>query len=270
MKAFFCILFCFISPFVSAQQDIKIFAENKKQGYVLYANNNAFCPETISLDLNLTNLSFSKDQQKIFIIPAKTYKFRLGELDIIDPGGKYEYSFRYNYNFGDINLKNYDTSYIYDLPYQKGKRFLVIQGYNGNFSHQNENALDFKMPEGTEILAARDGIVIKVVQNNTESCPIEECKKFGNYITIYQNDGTFSDYGHIKYNGSKVMVGDNIKKGDLVGYSGNTGWSTVPHLHFACSLPGLEKRQTIITRFKIDNGIKSDYLKEKETYLKDY
>jgi len=97
------------------------------------------------------------------------------------------------------------------------------------------------MPENTDVLAARDGIVIQVVQNNTEGCPKEECKKFGNYILVYHPDGTFAEYVHIKFNGSKVKEGDSIKKGDIIGYSGNTGWSAGPHLHFDCFLPGIKK-----------------------------
>lgn len=69
---------------------------------------------------------------------------------------------------GDITIKNYDSTYQYDLPFQKGKAFLMYQGYNGTFSNQNENSLDFVMPEGTEILASREGLVIDVLQSNNK------------------------------------------------------------------------------------------------------
>src|SRR5262249_35417178 len=151
----------------------------------------------------------------------------------------------------------------YDLPFQKGKNYLVFQGYNGSFSHKNENSIDFTMPEGSEILAARDGIVVKVVQNNTESCPGEECKKYNNMIFILHPDGTFADYAHIRYNGSKVKVGDSVKKRDVIAYSGNVGWSSGPHLHFGCFIPDFGKWITIPTKFRIDNGDKSAFLEEK-------
>lgn len=270
MKTLFTFLCCCICAIGYAQQDLKIFSEKKNNGYILYASNNAFCPVSVSLDLDLTNLSFKGGQQKVFVIPERANKWKLGELDVLFRNEMYRYSFRFHFNLGDINKVEYDTAYQYDLPYLKGERFRVFQGYNGALSHQNENALDFGMPEGTEIAAAREGIVIKVVENNTESCPQEECKKFNNYITVYHSDGTMAEYTHIKYNGSTVEVGDRIKKGDLIGYSGNTGWSSGPHLHFICFLPGLEKRRSIRTRFKIDDGSKAEYLEEKVIYLRDY
>ena len=50
---------------------------------------------------------------------------------------------------------NLDTV-VFDLPFENGQKFKISQGYNGAFSHQNENALDFDMPIGTKILAARE------------------------------------------------------------------------------------------------------------------
>ncbi len=74
-----------------------------------------------------------------------------------------KFSYKYKTALGDITIKKYDTSFAYDLPFQKGKLFRVYQGYNGVFSHQNEKAIDFTMPEGTEILAAREGMVVQIV-----------------------------------------------------------------------------------------------------------
>jgi murein DD-endopeptidase MepM/ murein hydrolase activator NlpD len=146
----------------------------------------------------------------------------------------------------------------------------LFQGYNGAFSHKNENSIDFTMPEGTEVLAARDGIVVKVVINNSESCPREDCKKFNNYVTVMHSDGTFASYVHIKYNGTKLNVGDTVKKGDLIAYSGNVGWSSGPHLHFVCFLGGFEKWNTLETKFKINKGDHAIFLTEGDTYLRDY
>jgi murein DD-endopeptidase MepM/ murein hydrolase activator NlpD len=127
------------------------------------------------------------------------------------------------------------------------------------------------MDEGTEVLAARDGVVVKVFQSNTESCLKEECKKFNNFILIYHSDGTIANYSHLLQNGSKVSAGDIVKKGDVIGLSGNTGFSSGPHLHFSCSLLlGVERIQTVRTKFRIGDGRKSEYLQEKRRYMKGY
>ena len=58
-----------------------------------------------------------------------------------------------------------DTSYVYTLPFDAGKSHLVVQGYFGSFSHKERAALDFKMKQGTKVLAARDGIVTRVKED---------------------------------------------------------------------------------------------------------
>ena len=160
--------------------------------------------------------------------------------------------------------------YSYSLPFQKGNSYTIHQGYNGNFSHQNENSLDFTMPIGTEILAAREGIVVKVIQNNNQNCPDKSCASYNNYILIYHNDGTFSNYVHLKQNGALVKEGDVVNQDDLIGYSGDTGWANGPHLHFMVFIQRLESRETLKTKFKINDGKTVQFLKEKTTYTKDY
>jgi hypothetical protein len=83
-------------------------------------------------------------------------------------------------------------------------------------------------------------------------------------------DGTFAYYAHIKFNGAKCTLGDSMKKGDIIAYSGNVGWSSAPHLHFTCFLGGFEKWQTIETKFRIDKGDQVAILVEGNNYVRDY
>ncbi|GLU55571.1 peptidase M23 [Dyadobacter frigoris] len=271
MKLFFILISNLLCFSAFAQQEIRVFFEKKNNGYILYADNNAFCPVTMSLDLNLVNFSFSKGEKKIFVIPQKTEKFLLGELDVIYPAMPNKFSYNYLFSLGNIYNIRYDEAYEYDLPFLKNKDYYLVQGYHGSFSHQNDNALDFIMAEGTEIAAVREGVVVKVVQSNTESCLREECKKMHNYILIYHSDGTIANYSHLMQNGSKVSAGDIVKKGQVIGLSGNTGFSSGPHLHLSCSLLlGIEKYQTVRTKFRIGDGNNSEYLQEKCLYMKGY
>ncbi|AEW01127.1 Peptidase M23 [Niastella koreensis GR20-10] len=271
MKVFFCSLFlCVNLVFSGMAQTTKVFYEKKEQEFVIYADNNELCPVSLIINLDLSNLAFSDKDKKVFVIPPKTERFRIGKLTPVNKNDGTKFSYNYKTALGDITVKKYDTSFVYDLPFQKGNLFRVHQGYNGIFSHQNEKAIDFTMPEGTEILAAREGRVVQIVQNNTESCPNEECKKYNNHIIIMHADGTFGCYAHIKYNGSKVKPGDYIQKGSVIGYSGNVGWSSGPHLHFACFLPAFDKWQTLETKFRIDNGENVVLLMEGKEYKRDY
>ena len=68
--------------------------------------------------------------------------------------------------------QNSDLSeHIYQLPFEKGKKVWVMQGYNGTFSHKNKYALDFRLRKGKKIYAARGGVVSKVVQHHNEGGP---------------------------------------------------------------------------------------------------
>ena len=256
--------------FAIKAQVIKVFGENKGQGFVIYAANQELYPVSMTLNLNLSNLSFSGPDKKLFVIPPKMERFRLGELTVETNDFPTRWSCNYTTAIGDVTLKKYDTAFIYDLPFGKGKSFQLFQGYNGTSSHLNENALDFPMPEGTEVLAAREGRVVQVIQNNTQSCPQEECKKYNNQILIMHADGSFACYAHIKYNGSNVKLGDLVKKGDVIAYSGNVGWSSGPHLHFACFLGGFGKWRTVETRFRFGKGDQVEMLIEGNEYVRDY
>ena len=185
-------------------------------------------------------------------------------------GLRYRFSYKYIVNYGDHYLSKYDENYCYDLPFRIKNRFLVSQGYNGAFSHQNINALDFKMSVGTEVTAIREGTVIKVVEKFNTNCYHKECQKANNLILIQHPDGTFAEYVHIKFNGSIVKTGSNVNKGQLIAYSGNVGWSTSPHLHLEVFKQKISRRETLKTMFRVGKGYKTKYLVQNKKYSRRY
>ena len=267
---FFNFILCINATFSTSAQSIQIFYEsNYHGGYILYAHSNEIYPVSIYLDLDLTNLKFSERNQKIFVIPARTGRLRIGEITAIN-NNPVRLSYKLRTTLGDVTQKKYDTSYIYDLPFKKGNSYKVIHGYSGILSLQNQDGVDFSMPEGTEIVAAREGLVIQIAEKNTQSCPQEECKNYNNYIIVMHSDKSFAYYGHIKYNGAKCKIGDKVKKGDVIAESGNVGWSSGPHLYFSCFLGDFEKWRTFKTKFKIENSDKGEMLQEGREYLRNY
>jgi len=146
----------------------------------------------------------------------------------------YSYKYRYRWIIGSKDSVHDDT-YIYRLPYQLGNSHLVTQGYNGKFTHfgQSQYAIDFAMDIGTKLYAARSGVVVRTKSDSNRVGTTEEFAKDGNFVTIEHDDRTFATYYHLKQNGVKVKVGERVSQGTFIGYSGNTGYSTGPHLHFA-------------------------------------
>lgn len=118
--------------------------------------------------------------------------------------------------------------YLITAPYQE---------YRGSYNH---GGVDIGTPMGTTIVAADSGTVIAV--NN--SCPHNWGKSYydgcgggyGNYVFIDHGNGKLTIYGHLT--NAIVSTGQHVSKGQTIGYSGSTGNSTGPHLHFECQYNG--------------------------------
>jgi murein DD-endopeptidase MepM/ murein hydrolase activator NlpD len=145
-----------------------------------------------------------------------------------------------------------DNSYIYSLPFAKGSKFLLIQAYNSSMSHKNEISLDFKMNKGSKICAARSGVVTALKEDSDEGGLKDDYLFKGNHIIITHNDGSQAMYWHLQKDGVLVNEGDTVKQGQLIGYSGNTGYTAFPHLHFQVQD---KNGNDIATRFITRKGV---------------
>ena len=158
-----------------------------------------------------------------------------------------------------------DTSFVYSLPYETNKSHLLVQGYFGKFSHKERAALDFKMKRGTNILAARDGVVTRVKEDGNKGGWNPKYRQYGNNIIIQHSDNSRSGYWHLQKNGALVNVGDTVKQGQVIGLSGKTGYTAFPHLHFIVWRSDSRGQwQQVATRFKTKKGIR--YLRAGKWY----
>lgn len=272
MKKLLLLYFSAIPLLLFSQQQIKtkFYIENKNREIHLFADNEEWAPVSSKFAFNLQNLSSSLANHQIIVIPAKTKKFPVAKLVPIKLKDATKFSYSNYFSIGNVLQEKYDKDYIYDLPFETGKTQLIYQGYHGKFSHTNEYALDFDLKIGDQIFAAREGIVVQVIDNFNQNCANSSCAKYNNKIIIMHNDGTFADYAHLKWNGSAVKEGDLVKKGQLIGYSGNTGFSNGPHLHFSVFINRIDGSRTFIpTKFRTLKK-EATILLEGKSYTKNY
>lgn len=125
----------------------------------------------------------------------------------------------------------------FDLPFDRRINWIVGQGVSGSYSHtgREEFSFDFAMPEGTPVLAARGGKVVRVVDGFTRCALPRERGDEANVVYVLHADGTFAHYVHLRP-GIPVKEGQSIGAHELIAYSGCTGYAAMPHLHFDVSI----------------------------------
>jgi len=118
----------------------------------------------------------------------------------------------------------------------------VDKDYSKNFTSDSEThvgmdrfAIDFLLPEGNNIYASASGVVIYAKDDSCQGGDDQRFEdfKFYNHIIIKHDNGEYTEYGHLQHRGIKKKVGDHVKEGEFIALSGNTGYSSEPHLHFA-------------------------------------
>ncbi len=142
-------------------------------------------------------------------------------------------SWRYYETIGDIRSANKDNSF--QIPFQPNFKAKICQSSDGaQTTHTGDrvNAIDFCAPEKTQIVAAKEGTVIEIVQNFTEGGKNPNLLGKENKIRILHDDGLMSTYVHIYTNSATVKVGDRVRKGQPIALVGNVGYSDGAHLHF--------------------------------------
>ncbi|HEV7214558.1 MAG TPA: M23 family metallopeptidase [Chloroflexota bacterium] len=141
----------------------------------------------------------------------------------------------------------------YLLPWQPGNYFELIQGNNSVADHQGIEAyaFDFPMAAGTLILAARTGTVSMMKDDSNIGGFNIAYAGDANYVVIDHGDGTQAFYLHLMYHGALARVGQHVQQGQPIALSGDTGWTSGPHLHFVVeqASPDHQLTQSLPIRF---------------------
>jgi murein DD-endopeptidase MepM/ murein hydrolase activator NlpD len=234
---------------------LKIIVEKEGEISRFFVKNLEETEITVTFEMDLINLEGSTNFPYTTTYPGKqtTEAFTLAP---IHPDQKWDYSYTSYYTMGSCQAVH-DDGYVYSLPYAPGSSYKVTQGHNGSYSHTGaeQYAIDWRMPVGTAVHAARSGIVAKVKDDSSKGGGDRKYEHCANYILIRHDDGTLANYAHLQKAGSLVVVGQTVEAGDLIGFSGSTGFSTGPHLHFAVfKTRDGRRRESIPVRFRTSSS----------------
>ena len=155
---------------------------------------------------------------------------------------------------GPLN-PDYDPEFVYLTPLEADQPMRVGQGFYGRFSHNqphSQYAIDIEMPIGTPLHAARAGVVMDLARYfHRSGQDLQRDGQRANFIRILHDDGTMAVYAHLDYDGIRVQTGQRVQRGQKIALSGNTGYSTGPHLHFAVQVN--QDMQLISIPFQMQN-----------------
>ena len=120
----------------------------------------------------------------------------------------------------------------YSLPYSYCSTARRCTAPSHFITPNSRFCLDFYLPQGTPILAARPGLVVEVKDKYNKACYKKSFMSKCNYVVIRHDNGDESDYAHLAYRSVRVNIGQRVRRGQIIGLSGQTGYATYPHLHF--------------------------------------
>ncbi|PJK03497.1 peptidase [Lysobacteraceae bacterium NML71-0210] len=147
----------------------------------------------------------------------------------------------------------HQTDYLYSYPLQLDD-IRISQLPRGAFSHhdaENLDAIDFAAPIGTPVIAARDGLVMQAEGHFSDHGGQRDAV---NLVRILHEDGSMAVYAHLQQRSLQVRAGQHVRRGQIIARSGNSGYSTAPHLHFVVQVNNGQQLQSVPFRMDSPKG----------------
>ena len=213
---------------------VRLRVENRGAAYQVWAENSLYGPAEVELRFKRSRNVRATPALPLRATIATRASSRIAQIVLEDEFAGGDYELELDALPGSPDARP-DLDFQYRVPFEYA-RVRVDQGPGGRFSHndaQNLHAVDFALPVGTPILAVRAGTVMQV-ESDFDKAGLNR-EKFGgraNFIRILHDDGGMAVYAHLQWDGVQVRVGQRVQQGQRIALSGNTGFTTGPHLHF--------------------------------------
>lgn len=220
---------------VAAPPAVTVTRRTVENSVELVATNGCFCPVEIAVRLvDPQNVGGPESTLARLVAPARRETV-LMTLTPAEPAQPFRFGFQYYAVLGEPEARH-DAQEPYRAPFALARSFKVTQAFPTRITHRDvasTYAVDIEMPVGTQVYAARNGTVIEVASQFFEGGADPENARNANIIRVLHPDGTMAIYAHLNWDSIRVKPGKVVRRGEYIADSGNTGFTTGPHLHFA-------------------------------------
>ena len=239
------------------EKRVRLRQEGHKTSPLYYVFNDYWGPVEIELSLSeAVNVLSEPPLPSRFVVPGQKEELLVG-LAPQDP----QQGFRFRLQLSAVPgppLDELAQDIVLRPPFADGKAYPVSQGFNGSKTHLEEDsiyAIDIAMPEGSPVHAVRDGVVMDVEEDfNAGGTDKEKYADKANHVRVLHEDGTMALYAHLQLASVIVRPGARVRAGQLLARSGNTGFSSGPHLHFAIQQNVGMKLVSLPFEFRLPGG----------------
>lgn len=224
-----------VKPLPASELPARISVRNRgtRNAPVLVAVNDYYGPVEVEISAEMLDHVRAVPALPVrVVVPARA---EVQAVALMPTGPRWGYSYRVRAILGDPGAEHRPDG-PYTPPFAPGQQFAVGQAFNGPFSHQHpqsRHAVDIALPLGTPVRAARAGVVMEIADDFFDGGTDPKYQTRANAVRILHDDGTMAIYAHLQPDSVRVIPGRRVERGAWLANSGNTGFSTGPHLHFA-------------------------------------
>jgi murein DD-endopeptidase MepM/ murein hydrolase activator NlpD len=209
--------------------------ERSGDGHIVVGRNRGPAPVSVKISIPDSNNIETDRSFPVYAVVAPGADAYLGQVHAGIRGMGYTFRTQASWMLGDFNAEQ-QVQATYRLPFRDGEAYFLGQSPGGPITThstlENAFAVDLQLPEGTPVVASREGTVIETEAGQTYGGQDPDLLPKANCVRILHQDGTIATYAHLAHGGVFVYPGQHVAEGTQIGLAGNTGFSSGPHLHF--------------------------------------